>query len=245
MREKDAMKMIVKALMVDSAAGWKKQEEPSEYVSVNICGTLNILNAMVKNNIKKLIFASSSSVYGNNKSKKFREDDKNLNPLSPYAQTKKTCEDFINLYSREYGINAVILRFFTVFGKKQRPDLAIKKFEKLIIENKPIPLYGDGSTVRDYTYIEDIVDGIISAIDYDKTPFEIINLGSDNPIKLIYMIKSLEKELGKKAIIEYLPMQKGDANRTCADITKAKKLLGYFPKHSFQEALHLSLNQQV
>ena len=140
-------------------------------------------------------------------------------------------------YSKLFDIQVVALRFFTVFGPRQRPDLAIRKFIDLIKENKPIPVYGDGTTIRDYTYVDDIVDGIIGAINYNDTPYEIINLGGGAPVSLNEMISTIEKVLNKKATIEHLPMQLGDVNKTAADITKAKKLLNYNPKTSFKEGI--------
>lgn len=212
-------------------------EIPKEYIDINVNGTINILEAMKSNHIKKLIFASSSSVYGNLSSQKFSEDTQNLIPISPYASSKKMAEDIIRIYSDNYHIQAICLRFFTVYGPKQRPDLAIHKFSDAIINNKPISLYGDGTTYRDYTYIDDITSGIISAIDYNKTPYEIINLGSGNPISLKDLVKILEDAIGKKAQIKYLPMQPGDVNKTHADIKKASLLIGYKPQTTFQDGL--------
>ena len=212
-------------------------ENPLEYIKTNIYGTTNILDKMQKTNVKKLVFASSSSVYGNCKAEKFSEDLKVTEPISPYAATKSACEQIIYTYSKLYNIQAICLRFFTVYGPKQRPDLAIRKFTELIEQNKPIPVYGDGTTMRDYTYINDIIDGIVSAINYDKTPYEIINLGGGSPVTLNEMIKTIEDVLGKKAIIERLSMQPGDVDKTVSDITKAKNLLNYNPKTTFKEGI--------
>lgn len=212
-------------------------ENPLEYVRSNIEGTINILENMRKFNCKKIVFASSSSVYGNCAADKFSEDLKVTEPISPYAATKSSCEQFLYTYSKLYGINVICLRFFTVYGPKQRPDLAIRKFAELIEQDKPIPVYGDGTTMRDYTYIDDIVGGICSAINYNKTPYEIINLGGGSPVTLNQMIATIEKVLGKQAKIERLPMQAGDVNKTVSDITKAKKILGYSPKTSFEEGI--------
>lgn len=212
-------------------------EDPLEYVRSNIEGTINILEAMRKNNVKKIVFASSSSVYGNCKAEKFTEDLKVTEPISPYAATKSACEQFLYTYSKLYDMQALCLRFFTVYGPRQRPDLAIRKFIELIEQDKPIPVYGDGTTMRDYTYIDDIVNGIMSAINYDKTPYEIINLGGGSPVTLNEMIATIEKVLGKKAKIERLPMQPGDVDRTVADITKAKRLLNYNPQTTFEEGI--------
>ena len=210
---------------------------PLEYNKTNVEGTLCILDCMKKYNTKKIIFASSSSVYGNVDTEKFSEDMDNLKPLSVYAQSKKIAEEYIELYCRQYGLNAVCLRFFTVYGKRQRPDLAISKFTRLIKNNEAIPMYGDGSTYRDYTHVEDISDGIIAAITYDKTPFEIINLGSENPVRLIDLINTIENITGKKASINIMPVPQEDMRRTYADITKAKCLLGYSPKILFKDGL--------
>lgn len=212
-------------------------EDPLEYVRSNIDGTVNILENMKKCGVKKIVFASSSSVYGNCTAEKFSEDLKVTEPISPYAATKSACEQFIYTYSKLYGINAICLRFFTVYGPKQRPDLAIRKFIELIEKDKPIPVYGDGTTKRDYTFIEDIIDGICSAINYDKTPYEIINLGGGSPVTLDEMISTIEEVMGKKAKINRLPMQPGDVNKTVSDITKARKLLGYNPKVCFKEGI--------
>lgn len=212
-------------------------EDPLEYVRSNIDGTINILENMKKHDVKKMVFASSSSVYGNCKAEKFSEDLKVTEPISPYAATKSACEQFLYTYSKLYGINVVCLRFFTVYGPKQRPDLAIRKFVELIEKDEPIPVYGDGTTMRDYTFIEDIISGICSAIEYDKTPYEIINLGGGSPVTLHEMIKTIEDVLGKRAQINRLPMQAGDVDKTVSDITKARRLLGYNPQISFKDGV--------
>ncbi len=210
---------------------------PLDYLKTNVFGTLCILECMKKYGVKKIIFSSSSSVYGNCTAEKFTEDLTNLKQLSVYAQTKKTAEDYIELYSRRYGINAVCLRFFTVYGKRQRPDLAITKFTSQIRNGEILTMYGDGSSYRDYTHVEDISDGIISAIYYDQTPYEIINLGCENPVNLSYLISLLEKLIGKKANIKTEPVPCEDMIRTYADISKAKKLLNYIPKIKFQDGI--------
>lgn len=212
-------------------------ENPLSYVKNNIEGTVNIVEVMKRKNVQRIVFASSSSIYGNCKEEIFSEDLKVSEPISPYAASKSACEQFLYTYSKLFDIQVVALRFFTVFGPRQRPDLAIRKFIDLIKENKPIPVYGDGTTIRDYTYVDDIVDGIISAINYNDTPYEIINLGGGAPVSLNQMIETIEKVLNKKATIEHLPMQPGDVSKTAADITKAKKLLNYNPKTSFKEGI--------
>lgn len=210
---------------------------PIDYIKVNIEGTINILEEMKKNNVKKIVFSSSSSVYGNCSEDKFSEEIKTQSPISPYAATKSSCEQFLYTYSYLYDIQAVALRFFTVFGPRQRPDLAIRKFIDLIENDEKIPVYGDGTTSRDYTYIDDIVAGIIKSINYNKTNFEIFNLGAANPISLNKMIQTIEEELGKKAIVEHLPMQEGDVLKTSGSISKAQKMLDYYPKTNFKEGI--------
>jgi len=209
--------------------------EPKEYYSVNVDGTSNILNIVKRYNTKKFIFASSSSVYGNCENEKFSENLKNLKPISPYAQTKLICEENIKKYSLN---NSICLRLFTVYGKRQRPDLAIKKFTQKILNDEPIEIYGDGTTYRDYTNIEDIIEGIKKSINYNSTKYEIFNLGSGNAIQLNEMVKMIENKLQKKAIIKHIPMQCGDVNKTFADTTKAQKLLNWKPKINFQDGLN-------
>lgn len=234
---------IEKVVHIAARAGVRPSlENPLSYVQTNIYGTTVILEQMQKHNCKKIIFASSSSVYGNCTADKFSEDLKVTEPISPYAATKSSCEQIIYTFSKLYDINAVCLRFFTVFGPRQRPDLAIRKFIELIEKDEPIPVYGDGTTMRDYTFIDDIVDGICSALEYNKTPYEIINLGGGSPVTLNQMIETIETEMGKKAVINRLPMQAGDVNKTVSDITKAQKLLGYNPKTTFSEGIRKFLN---
>ncbi|MFC5532214.1 GDP-mannose 4,6-dehydratase [Cohnella yongneupensis] len=213
---------------------------PVLYTDVNINGTVNLLEMSRQYNVGSFVFASSSSVYGNNEKVPFAEDDVVDYPISPYAATKKAGELLCHTYHSLYDINVACLRFFTVFGPRQRPDLAIHKFTKLIAEGKPIPYYGDGSTERDYTYIEDIIDGVTKAIEWagaGKGKYEVFNLGESNTIRLDRMIAAIEAELGKKALIERLPMQPGDVNRTNADVSKARRMLGYDPKWHFEEGI--------
>lgn len=215
-------------------------EDPSLYYDVNITGTVNLLERCRENNIKKFIFASSSSVYGNNEKVPFAETDRVDNPISPYAATKKSGELLCHTYHHLFDINIACLRFFTVYGPRQRPDLAINKFTSLILEDKEIPFYGDGTTSRDYTFVEDIVSGIVSSINYvntNDTVFEIFNLGGDKTVSLIEMVETIEDILGKKAKLNKLPMQPGDVNRTCADITHSKEIIGYNPKTTFKEGM--------
>jgi len=210
--------------------------EPLLYSDVNINGTMVLLEAANKHKVGKFIFASSSSVYGNNEKVPFSEDDNVDFPISPYAATKKACELICHTYHHLYGIDLTCLRFFTVYGPRQRPDLAIHKFSKLIEQDKPIPVYGDGSMMRDFTYIDDIIDGTIAAMNKCKG-FNIYNLGESEPVTVNDLISEIEKALGKTAIKEYLPLQPGDVNRTYADITKAARELGYNPSTPIRDGL--------
>ena len=211
-------------------------KQPELYYDVNVNGTLNILEAMKKYGVKKLIFASSSSIYGNNKKVPFSEKDSVDFPISPYAATKKACELLNYTFHYLYGFDIYNLRFFTVYGPRQRPDLAIHKFTKLILEGKPIPVFGNGNTSRDYTYIDDIIKGIMSAIKKVKG-YEIINIGESQTITLSKLIAIIENTVGKKAIVNRLPMQPGDVEKTFADISKAKQLLGYNPKTNIEDGI--------
>jgi UDP-glucuronate 4-epimerase len=202
--------------------------EPRLYTEVNINGTINLLELSEGAGVRKFVFGSSSSVYGPAAIPPFREDAP-LAPISPYAATKASGEMLAHTYSHLYGMNIVCLRFFTVYGARQRPDLAIHKFARMIADRSPIPIYGDGSAKRDFTYIDDIVQGVMAAIEYDATPFEIINLGESQTITVNRMIELLEDVLGQKAILERRPPQPGDMPITHADITKARKLLSYRP----------------
>ncbi|HZW66793.1 MAG TPA: SDR family NAD(P)-dependent oxidoreductase [Hanamia sp.] len=205
----------------------------SEYYDVNINGTISLLESMRKNGIKKMLFASSSSIYGNNEKVPFSEDDRVDNPISPYASTKKSGELLCHVYNHLYNFDITCLRFFTVYGPRQRPDLAIHKFTRLIQENKPIPFYGDGSSSRDYTYIEDIVNGISCALNHLEG-YKIYNLGESKVITLKKLVEVIETILGKKALLNQLPMQQGDVSRTFADISKARAEIGYNPAHDFE-----------
>jgi len=202
---------------------------PHLYADTNVFGTINLLEFARENNIRQFVFSSSSSVYGINPNFPWAESDHVLDPISPYAATKVACELLGHTYSYLYNIRFIALRFFTVFGPRQRPDLAIYKFYKNIMEDKPIPFFGDGSTSRDYTFVDDIVKGIKAAMQYDKSNYEIINLGNNHSITLTELLKAIEKVAGKKAILEKLPAQPGDVPHTFANIEKAKRLLGYNP----------------
>ena len=213
---------------------------PSEYFKVNVDGTVSILEAMKQFGVKKLINASSSSVYGNNPKVPFSETDSVDYPISPYAASKKAGELVCHTYHHLYGFDIFCLRFFTVYGPRQRPDLAIHKFTEKIINSQPIDVYGDGSTARDYTYIDDIIQGICLAIEKVKG-YEIINIGESKTISLSKMISVIEEKLNKKAIVNRLPMQPGDVNLTNADISKAKQILGYNPIWKFEKRIEENL----
>lgn len=215
-------------------------ENPVLYQEVNCMGTQNILEEMKEHNVKNLVMASSSSVYGNCKEIPFREDMVVDFAISPYAATKKANEVMTHVYHKLFDINVIMLRFFTVYGPKQRPDLAINKFTRLMLEDKEIPMFGDGTTSRDYTYIDDIVDGIIKSCNYvvnNKNVYAILNLGNSSPVSLKEMINTIGQVVGVEPKIKQLPMQPGDVDRTFADISKAKKLIGYNPKTSFKEGI--------
>ena len=215
-------------------------ENPMLYQDVNGMGTQNVLEQAKAHGVKKLVMASSSSVYGNCKEVPFREDMIVDFAISPYAATKKANEVMAHVYHKLYSMNIIMLRFFTVYGPKQRPDLAINKFTRMMLNGEEITMYGDGSTSRDYTYVDDIVDGVIRSCNYvdrNEDVYEIINLGSNNPISLKDMIMTIGKVLGVEPKIKQMPMQPGDVDRTYADITKARKLLGYEPKMTFEEGI--------
>ncbi len=211
-------------------------EQPLLYQDVNVRGTLNILEACRKVSNCKLIVASSSSVYGNRKEVPFRETDAVDDPISPYAATKKCCELLCHTYHHLYDFPIACLRFFTVYGPRQRPDLAIHKFAKLIEAGEPIPVFGDGSMMRDFTYIDDIIQGVMCAIDRSEG-YRVYNLGESQPVALRDLISGLEKALGKKAIIDRQPLQPGDVERTYADIDRAREELGYNPSTDFETGL--------
>lgn len=210
--------------------------EPVLYMDVNINGTVVLLEIARQRGIGRFIFASSSSVYGNNRKVPFSEDDNVDFPISPYAASKKAGELICHTYHDLYGLAITCLRFFTVYGPRQRPDLAIHKFARLIEDGKPIPVYGDGTMMRDFTYIEDILDGVVAAIDRCNA-YAIYNLGESEPISVSDLIAELETALGKQAIREYQPKQPGDVERTFADVTRARTELGYSPSTSIPTGL--------
>ncbi|AFV10517.1 UDP-glucuronate 5'-epimerase [Thermacetogenium phaeum DSM 12270] len=203
--------------------------DPIGYQDVNVRGTQNLLELAKEWGVKQFVFASSSSVYGVNPHVPWREDDCVLMPISPYAATKVAGELLGHVYSHLYGIRFIALRFFTVYGPRQRPDLAIHKFARLMLKREPIPVYGDGTSRRDYTYIDDIIQGVRAAMDYTKTQYEVINLGNNRTVSLMELIRALEEVLGVEAKLEYLPPQPGDVPLTLADMDKAGKLLCYTP----------------
>ena len=211
--------------------------EPQLYESTNVTATLHLLEACRRHGAEKLVFGSSSSVYGINAKVPFAEADPVASPISPYAATKAAGELFCHTYSHLYGLPVVCLRFFTVYGPRQRPDLAIHKFARLITEGRPIPVYGDGSTERDYTYVDDIVSGVLAALAYDKTRFEIVNLGNSRTVSLSRLIALMEAALGQPALIDRQPLQPGDVPRTYADTAKSRELLGYAPDTPIEEGI--------
>jgi UDP-glucuronate 4-epimerase len=210
--------------------------DPIGYQQTNVIGTQVLLDYAKETGVKQFVFASSSSVYGVNKNIPWKETEP-LQPISPYAMTKLSCEMAGHVFSHLYGLRFIALRFFTVYGPSQRPDLAIHKFTKAIYQGQPITMFGDGSTSRDYTFVDDIVEGIKGAIDYTGSPFEIMNLGNSYTVSLLQLIQSIEEVVGKKAIIDQQPEQPGDVPQTFSDITKAKQLLNYQPKTDLKSGL--------
>ncbi|MGH9880846.1 MAG: GDP-mannose 4,6-dehydratase [Pyrinomonadaceae bacterium] len=212
-------------------------DQPQLYAETNIDGTLNLLELARQSGIKQFVFGSSSSVYGTNAKVPFSEDDPIRNPISPYAATKAAGELLCHTYSYLHGVRCVCLRFFTVYGARQRPDLAIHKFARLISERKSIPVFGDGTTRRDYTYIDDILSGVRAAIGYDKSDYEVFNLGESRTVELRELITLLERELGIPANIDRQPLQPGDVPQTFANIEKARRLLNYNPQTQIEEGI--------
>jgi UDP-glucuronate 4-epimerase len=209
-------------------------EDPVGYQDVNVGGTQNLLELARVWNVPQFVFASSSSVYGVNPRVPWSEEDHVLQPISPYASTKVSGELLGHVYSHLYGIRFVALRFFTVYGPRQRPDLAIHKFARAMMAGRPISVFGDGSTRRDYTDIDDIVSGIVAAMLYDRSPYEVINLGNNQTVTLAEMIRGLEDALGVRALVERMPEQPGDVPQTWARVDKAAALLGYAPTTRYE-----------
>ena len=217
-------------------------EQPRLYESVNVGGTINILELCREFRVSRLIFGSSSSVYGASSRAPFSESHSDLQPISPYASTKLAAELFCHTYSHLYKLPVVALRFFTVYGPRQRPDLAIHKFVARLEAGRPLPIFGNGETGRDYTYIEDIVAGVLGALEYtfsstDGAPFEIFNLGNSKPVKLAELVRLVECATGKKAVRQQEALQQGDVPLTWADISKAERLLGYQPLTTIEDGL--------
>jgi UDP-glucuronate 4-epimerase len=211
-------------------------EEPALYQRVNVEGTVNVLEAARQHRVKKITIASSSSVYGVNAKVPFSESDPIFSAISPYAASKLACEALGHVYHYVYGLDVAMLRFFTVYGPRQRPDLAIHKFARLISAGKPIPVFGDGSTARDYTYVTDTVSGVIACT--ERTfGFEIFNLGESQTVTLSRLIELLEQALGRKAVIHRQPAQPGDVPITYANIDKARTVLGYQPRIQIDEGI--------
>ncbi len=223
-------------------------EQPCLYERVNVAGTLNLLELCRQFRVNKFIFGSSSSVYGATSRAPFSEDQAELRPISPYAATKLAGEMLGYTYAHLFGLPVICLRFFTVYGPRQRPDLAIRKFTTLIEAGKPVPIFGDGSTARDYTYVEDIVAGVLAALDYELqhssggVPFDIFNLGNSHPVKLAELVELLERVTGRQAIRDWRPPEPGDVPLTWADISKARRLLGYRPTTPLEEGLTSFVN---
>lgn len=213
-------------------------QEPALYQRVNVEGTVNLFEAARQQKVKKITVASSSSVYGVNAKVPFSESDPIFSAISPYAASKLACEALGHVYHHVYGMDVAMLRFFTVYGPRQRPDLAIHKFARLITEGKPIPVFGDGSTARDYTFVSDTVDGVMACTG-KEFGYQIFNLGESQTVKLNYLIELLEQALGKKAVIDRQPLQPGDVPITYADIAKARAGLGYQPRVKIEQGIPL------
>jgi UDP-glucuronate 4-epimerase len=212
-------------------------QNPKVYQDVNVAGTQNLLEFARECGTRQFVFASSSSVYGVNRNVPWRENDRVLLPISPYASTKVSGELLGHVYSHLYGIRFIGLRFFTVYGPRQRPDLAIHKFARLMLQDQPISIFGDGSTKRDYTFVTDIIGGVYSAINYTATPYEIINLGNNTPVALLELVRQLEARLRTAAKLEFRPEQPGDVPQTWADLSKAATLLNYRPAVALADGL--------
>jgi UDP-glucuronate 4-epimerase len=243
-RERAALERVFAATKFDcivhlaARAGVRPSlSEPFLYAETNITGTLNLLELARSTGVPQFVFGSSSSVYGINAKVPFSEDDPIRQTISPYAATKAAGEMLCHTYAHLHDMRCVALRFFTVYGARQRPDLAIHKFARLISTGKPIPVFGDGTTRRDYTYVEDIIAGVRAAIDYRASSYEAINLGESRTVELRELISLLERELGREAVIDRQPMQPGDVPQTFADISKARRLLGYNPQTQIEEGI--------
>jgi UDP-glucuronate 4-epimerase len=213
-------------------------ERPELYSAVNVTGTINLLELAKKYSTPCFIFGSSSSVYGGSTRVPFAEDDPVDKPISPYAATKRAGELLCHTYAHNFSMHITCLRFFTVYGPRQRPEMAIHKFAQLMFDGKEIPIFGKGDSRRDYTYVEDIIDGVLAAMKANPR-FEIINLGESQTITIMEVVEHLENSLGRKAMLRFLPVQPGDMDITCADITRARQILGYNPRRPFKEGIRL------
>ncbi|MFH1225001.1 MAG: NAD-dependent epimerase/dehydratase family protein [Candidatus Diapherotrites archaeon] len=230
---------FAKVLHLAARAGVRQSiAQPELYEDINVRGTLNMLDAAKAHGVKDFVFASSSSIYGATKNIPFKEGDGGI-AVSPYAVTKRAGELYCSYYSRAYDMNCACLRYFTVYGPGQRPALAIHKFTRLISEGMEVPIYGDGSSARDYTYVSDIVRGTLAALEFSgkNRGFQIINLGNSRPVNIMELVGLIEKELGKKANVRHVQEQAGDVKVTHADISKAGRLLGYEPKMKIEEGI--------
>ena len=213
--------------------------DPAGYYETNLIGTSNLLEAMRDAGCTRLVFASSSSVYGNNRKVPFHEDDRVDAPISPYAATKKAGEELCHVYHAVHGFSILALRFFTAYGPRQRPEMAIHAFTRRLFAGEPIPVFGDGSMERDFTYIDDVVDGVVSAMEHvvGTETFDILNLGESEPIRLSRLVAALERATGREAVIDRRPVPPGDVDRTFADVSRARRLLGYEPGVGIDEGL--------
>jgi UDP-glucuronate 4-epimerase len=210
--------------------------DPELYVSVNVLGTARLLEISRQSGVRRFVFASSSSVYGESAQTPFREDACTTRPLSIYAATKVSGEALAHAYAQTRSLSVICLRLFTVFGPRQRPDLAIRKFAGMILQSAEVPLYGEGRLERDFTYVDDVVDGIVSALDAPG-PFDIFNLGNAHPVRVDYMVETLAQALGKPVRRKLLPAPPGEMPLTHADLTKARRVLGYAPKIGFEDGI--------
>ena len=237
----EAMKGVDVVVHLAAKAGVRPSLlDPAAYVSTNIQGTTAVLEAAREANIRSVVFAGSSSVYGDSAPVPFREDFPATEPISPYAATKRACELLCSTFVHLYGMRIISLRFFTVYGPRQRPDLAIHKFTKIIASGQPVPMYGDGSAERDHTYVDDIVQGVLAAIEWSRregAAYEVANLGESRTIRLDRLIALIGESLGLTPKIERHPRQPGDVQRTCADVTRARELLGYRPTTNVEEGI--------
>jgi UDP-glucuronate 4-epimerase len=213
--------------------------DPAGYCETNLTGTANLLEAMREGDSRRLVFASSSSVYGNNRKVPFHEDDRVDFPISPYAATKKAGEELCHVYHAVHGFSILALRFFTAYGPRQRPEMAIHAFTRRLFDGDAIPVFGDGSMERDFTYVDDVVQGVVGSVDHviEMETFRILNLGESEPVRLAHLVEALERATGRKARIDRRPVPPGDVDRTFADVSRARDLLGYEPRVGLDEGL--------